>query len=103
MVKHLVVNNLEEVEHPNISITARSKKLYFSHLFPDCKNKRKLIKMYNREILDIGCGYNPLFDESFINYVLENENLNAKITGMDIIDMKMPNYVNKSIYDFKRR
>ena len=43
---------------------------------------------------------NPLFDESFIKYVSENEKLNAKITGMDIIDMKMPNYMNKSIYDF---
>ena len=103
LVKHLVINNLENIENPNISITARSKKLYFEHLFPDINNKVINKHISNKNILDIGCGYNPLFDDSFINYVVNNKSLKSKITGMDIISMKMPNYVKKSIYNLNTK
>jgi hypothetical protein len=102
LVKHLVVNDLTEIAQPNISITARSKKLYFNHLFPDLKNQSQIIKhINNKNILDIGCGYNPLFDDSFINYIINNKSIKSQIKGMDIIDMKMPNYMNKSIYNYR--
>ena len=104
LVKHLVINDLVEVENPLISVTARSKELYFNHLFPDCSDMNEFHKkIKNREILDIGCGYNPIYDESLIQHIVKNKKLNAKITGMDIINMKMPNYINKSVYNFNKK
>ena len=102
LVKHLVINDLVEVPHPNISVTARSKELYFSHLFPDLEKSKINKNINNKTILDIGCGYNPLFDESFINYVVNNKSLKSKIIGIDIVSMSMPNYMEKSIYNFNQ-
>ncbi len=105
LVKHLVVNDEVNISNPDISITARSKKLYYKHLFPDKKTNKQIEEsIKNKTILDIGCGYNPLYDSSFITYVNNNKKkFNSSVVGMDIIDMKMPNYKKKSVYTFKQK
>lgn len=99
LVKHLVINDMEDVSNPDISITARTKDLYDKHLFPDCSNSQINAHLKNKRILDIGCGYNPMYDESLMKYVLDKPELNTEITGVDIIDMKMENYKKQSIYN----
>ena len=101
LVKHLVVNDMTDIESPDISITARTKELYDRHLFPDLTSVKIDRAITNKRILDIGCGYNPIYDDSFINYVVNNPKLNCEIKGIDIIDMDMPNYKKTSIFTVK--
>ena len=42
LVKHLVVTDQSDVSDPDISITARTKKLYYKHLFPDKKTVNEM-------------------------------------------------------------
>ena len=100
LVKYLVINDLEDIPKPDISVTARTISLYEQQLFPDCKNNVEFLRcLQNKRILDVGCGYNPLYDESLISIVSKNKKkFNSQITGCDIIDMKMPNYKKCSVY-----
>ena len=100
LVKYLVINDLAEVPNPNISVTARTIDLYEQQLFPDCKNNKLFLDcLKNKRILDVGCGYNPLYDESLISILSSNKKkFNSKITGCDIVDLEMPNYKKCSIY-----
>lgn len=102
LVKYLVVNDLTNIPNPVVSVTARNKELYFSHLFPDCKTSQQALKeCQNKKILDVGCGYNPLYDESLMSYVNKNKKMKSKMLGRDIIDMDMPNYQKSSILTMK--
>ena len=100
LVKYLVINDLEEIPKPNISVTARTIDLYRDHLYPDCQSDKEFLgKLKNKRMLDVGCGYNPLYDTSLIQVVNGNKKeFNSQVTGCDIIDMKMPNYSKSSIY-----
>ena len=102
LVKYLVINDLENIPKQDISITARTTDLYKMHLFPECSEKEFIEKISNKRILDVGCGYNPLYDESLISMLVNNKKkLKTTITGCDIIDMSMPNYRKCSIYTMK--
>ena len=114
LVKRLVTNNIDyilddvlmDVPDPNISITARSKELYRHQLFPDLKSNAEFMKYFNnKKILDVGCGYNPIYDESLISLLSskKKKNNNISITGCDIIDMPMPNYKKCSVYTMNFR
>ena len=98
LVKHLVVNDMVDVSNPDISITARTKKLYDKQLFPDLNKKEIDQLLKNKRVLDIGCGYNPIYDESLISYVRNKPALNCSIKGIDIIDLECENYENSSIF-----
>lgn len=103
LIKHLVVNDMVDVQNPDISITARTKELYYSHLFPDMNVSKIEKHLKNKNILDIGCGYNPLYDESLLNYIKNKPEMNTKITGMDIIDMDMPDYTKQSVLTLNKK
>jgi SAM-dependent methyltransferase len=105
LVKYLVINDLETIPNQNISVTARTTDLYKQHLFPDCKTKTDFHKkLSNKRILDVGCGYNPIYDDSLIQHIKNNKKkFNTNITGCDIIDMDMPNYKKCSIYTMNFR
>ena len=100
LVKYLVINDLEEILKPNISVTARTIDLYRDHHYPDCQSDKEFLsKLKNKRMLDVGCGYNPLYDTSLIQVVNSNKKeFNSQVTGCDIIDMKMPHYSKSSIY-----
>ena len=99
LVKYLVINDLENISNQEISITARTTELYLMHLFPECSEKEFFEKISNKRILDVGCGYNPIYDTSLINMLVNNKKkFKSSITGCDIIDMPMPNYKKCSIY-----
>ena len=99
LVKYLVINDLENISNPDISVTARTIDLYEQQLFPDCNKKMFHEKLKNKTILDVGCGYNPLYDESLISILMNNKKkYKSNVTGCDIIDLKMPNYKKTSIY-----
>lgn len=101
LVKHLVVNDIEDVSNPDISITARTKHLYDKHLFPELNKSNIDHHLKNKRVLDIGCGYNPIYDESLISYVKNKPQLNCNIKGIDIIDIDTSNYKKASIFTFK--
>ena len=116
LIKHLVVNDMYDEDNTNIndindiedidssiSITARSKELYYCHLFPDIKKKDIENKLKNIQIYDIGCGYNPVYDESLITYLnKEKKKFKSDILGIDIINLKMDNYKKMSIYNISK-
>lgn len=104
LVKYLVINDLETIPNQNISVTARTTELYKKHLFPDCKTHKEFIKQIsNKSILDVGCGYNPIYDESLITLLKNKKKYKSTITGCDIIDMDMSNYKKCSIYTMNFR
>jgi hypothetical protein len=103
LVKYLVINDMENLPTQEISVTARTVELYKQQLFPECKSLNEFYKcVSNKHILDVGCGYNPLYDESLVTLLNNNKKkFKSSITGCDIIDMDMPNYKKCSIYTMK--
>ena len=43
LVKYLVINDLEAIPKPNISVTARTMDLYRDHLYPDCQSDKEFL------------------------------------------------------------
>ena len=113
LIKHLVVNDMYDSDNESdidleelntsISITARSTELYYAHLFPDIKKKDIENKLKNITIYDVGCGYNPVYDESLIKYINDNKKkFNSDILGVDVINLGMENYKNLSIFNISK-